>query len=152
MVSGIWHGANWTFIVWGCIHGVCQIIEKMLGEQKCKYGWLGKTVKILITFLIVNFAWLFFRMPTLAHACGVIGRIFDPSLPMTVFIAPLPTPPLIVVMVLWLLAKDLRDEFFPNRVPLMYSSSVIIRWATYIFLIVTILSSGVLGSDQFIYA
>ena len=152
LVSGIWHGANWTFIVWGCIHGVCQIIEKMLGQQKCKYGWLGKTFKILITFLIVNFAWLFFRMPSLSPACGVIGRIFDPSQPMTVFIAPLPTLPFIVIMVLLLLAKDIRDEFFPNRLPLMSSPSLVVRWATYIFLIITILTSGVLGSDQFIYA
>ena len=40
LVSGIWHGANWTFIVWGCMHGICQIIEKMLGQQKCIYGWM----------------------------------------------------------------------------------------------------------------
>ena len=151
-VSGIWHGANWTFIVWGCMHGVCQIIEKMLGQQKCRYGWLGKTVKILITFLIVNFAWIFFRMPTLTHACRVIGRIFDPSQPMTVFIAPLPTPPLIIFGVIILFAKDLRDEFFPNRLLLMNSSSVYVRWGTYIFLLLTILGIGVLGSDQFIYA
>ncbi len=124
----------------------------MLGQQKCRYGWLGKTVKILITFLVVNFAWIFFRMPTLTHACRVIGRIFDPSQPMTVFIAPLPTPPLIIFGVIILFAKDLRDEFFPNRLLLMNSSSVYVRWGTYIFLLLTILGIGVLGSDQFIYA
>ena len=56
LVSGIWHGANWTFIVWGILHGVAQIIEKMLGQQKCNYGRLGKTVKIVITF---QFLWDF---------------------------------------------------------------------------------------------
>ena len=68
LVSGIWHGANWTFIVWGGIHGVCQIIEKMLGQQKCNYGWLGRSVKILFTFIIINFAWIVFRMPTLTDS------------------------------------------------------------------------------------
>ncbi len=85
LVSGIWHGANWTFIVWGIWHGLFQILEKMLGQQKCNYGWLGKSIKILVTFLLVNFAWIFFRMPTLGDACGVIARIFDTSLPMTFF-------------------------------------------------------------------
>lgn len=50
LISGIWHGANWTFIIWGCLHGIYQIIEKALGEQKCKYGHLGKFFKISITF------------------------------------------------------------------------------------------------------
>ena len=152
LVSGIWHGANWTFIVWGCIHGICQILEKILGQQKCKYGWLGKTIKIIITFLIVNFAWLFFRMPTLSKACGVIGRIFDPTLPMTVYMASIPNSPLIVFGIFMLVIKDLRDEFFPRRFLLMNNSKVYVRWATYVFLLLTILAVGVLGSDQFIYA
>lgn len=152
LVSGIWHGANWTFIVWGCMHGVCQIIEKMLGQQKCTYGWLGKSVKIVITFLVVNFAWIFFRMPTLSDACGVIVRIFDTKLPLSVYIAPLPTPPLIAFGVFLLLLKDLRDEFFPTRFLLMNHKFYIIRWMTYILMIITILLVGVFSSDQFIYA
>lgn len=151
-VSGIWHGANWTFIVWGCIHGVCQIVEKMLGLQKCSYGWFGKSIKIVITFLIVNFAWLFFRMPTLTDACGVVARIFDPTLPMTLFTEKLFMPPFIPLVVTLLLLKDLRDEFFPQRFLLMNNKKLWIRWATYVMLIVTILVAGVFGSDQFIYA
>ncbi|MBR6194914.1 MAG: MBOAT family protein [Prevotella sp.] len=152
LVSGIWHGANWTFIVWGCMHGVCQIVEKMMGQQKCNYGWFGKGIKIVITFLLVNFAWIFFRMPTLADACGVIARIFDTTLPMSIYIAPLPAPPLISFGVFLLLLKDLRDEFFPNRFLLMTHKSYIVRWMTYILMILTILLVGVFSSDQFIYA
>lgn len=152
IVSGIWHGANWTFIVWGCIHGICQIIEKMLGQQKCNYGCIGKSVKIVITFLIVNFAWIFFRMPTLNDACGVVKRIFDPTLPLNVYIAQLPTPLLIAFGVFLLLLKDLRDEFFPTRFLLMNHKFLIIRWMTYILMIITILLVGVFSSDQFIYA
>lgn len=152
LVSGIWHGANWTFIVWGCMHGICQIIEKLLGQQKCNYGWTGKTVKIVITFLIVNFAWIFFRMPTLADACHVITRIFDPSLPLTVYIDLSPNLPFTLFGVGALLLKDLRDEYMPNRFTLMDNPSKFIRWATYVVILVMIMITGVFGADQFIYA
>ena len=152
LVSGIWHGANWTFIVWGCIHGICQIVEKMLGQQKCNYGWLGKSVKIVITFLLVNFAWIFFRMPTLADACGVIGRIFDPSLPMTVYIDLIPNLPFTILGVGLLAMKDIRDEFMSGRFLLMNNKSKFVRWLTYIVLLVLIMITGVFGADQFIYA
>ena len=152
LVSGIWHGANWTFIVWGCMHGICQIAEKMLGQQKCNYGWFGKSVKIIITFLIVNFAWIFFRMPTLGDACRVIGRIFDPTLPLTLFTDKLFMPPFIPLSILILFAKDIRDEFFPNRLLLMNNKNGLVRWISYIVLLIIILVSGVFSSDQFIYA
>jgi D-alanyl-lipoteichoic acid acyltransferase DltB (MBOAT superfamily) len=151
-VSGIWHGANWTFIVWGCIHGICQIFERMSGLQKCNSGLFGKTVRIIITFMLVNFAWIFFRMPTLADACNVIGRIFDPTLPMTVYIDLIPNLPFSIIGIMLLFVKDLRDEFFPNRIKLLDSKRLLIRWATYLLLMIMILSMGVLSSDQFIYA
>lgn len=77
LVSGIWHGANWTFIVWGCIHGVLKVIEKALGWQKYE-GNKGfvKAIRILVTILLVNFAWIFFRMPDITSAGIVIGKIF----------------------------------------------------------------------------
>ena len=152
LVSGIWHGANWTFIVWGILHGLFQIIEKMLGEQKCKYGALGRTIKTLITFLLINFAWIFFRMPTLTDACGVIGRIFNFSLSPKVFYGDLQTPIFILIGILLLLLKDTRDEFFPRRLPLMNSHHTIIRWFTYVSLLLGILLMGVFSNDQFIYA
>ena len=151
LVSGIWHGANWTFVIWGCMHGICQIIEKVLGQQKCNYRWFGKTIKIIITFLLVNFAWIFFRMPSLADACGVIVRIFDPSLPMKVFTGVFPNQPFFIFGVGTLLLKDLRDEYMPNRFLLMNNSSKYIRWAAYVFVLMMIIITGVFGADQFIY-
>lgn len=151
LVSGIWHGANWTFIVWGCMHGIYQIVEKMLGQQKCNYGRLGKTVKILVTFLLVNFAWIFFRMPTLADACGVIARIFDFSLPMKPFIVN-NTETLLSVMGLSLLfIKDYFDEYHPNSFTLFNNQRFYLRWGVYIVIIMMIMLTGVFGADQFIY-
>ena len=152
LVSGVWHGANWTFIVWGCIHGLCQIVEKMLGQQQCRYGWLGRGVKIVITFLIVNFAWIFFRMPSLGDACRVVGRIFDPSLPLSVF-SPGGTAALYMAIGLAVLVgKEVIEEFAGARWLPFNSRSRVVRWLSYVAVAVMILLCGVLGSDQFIYA
>ena len=127
LVSGIWHGANWTFIVWGIWHGVFQIIEKMLGQQKCNYGWLGKSIKIVVTFLLVNFAWIFFCMPTLGDACGVISRIFDTNLPMTFFSDSITTMFFMVLGLMIILFKEIIDEFYPALME-RFARPVWLRW------------------------
>ena len=152
LVSGIWHGANWTFIVWGCIHGVFQIVEKMLGQQKCNYGWVGRTMKIVVTFLIINFAWIFFRMPTLADACGVIERIFDFSLPMTLYKPNNTNVVLCLMGISILFVKDWFDEYRPGRYCLFDNERRWIRWCSYIVVFILIMMTGVFGADQFIYA
>lgn len=150
LVSGIWHGANWTFIIWGIFHGIAQIVEKMLGQQRCEYGRWGRAAKILITFLLVNFAWIFFRMPTIGEAVGVITRIFDFSLPMTVFVSLNLKYAAIAIAVL--LVKDTLDEFFPGKAELLHHQHGWVRWTTYIALLTLIMMAGVFGADQFIYA
>lgn len=151
LVSGIWHGANWTFVVWGIWHGLFQIIEKMLGLQKCNSGRLGKSIKIVVTFILVNFAWIFFRMPTLSDACGVIVRIFDFSLPKTFFIDSMTTMFFMVLGIVILFFKEVIDEFYPT-VEAQVIKPVWLRWGGYFVILSLILLAGVLGSDQFIYA
>lgn len=152
LVSGIWHGANWTFIVWGIWHGIAQIIEKAIGQQKCEYGWFGKSIKIVITFLLVNFAWIFFRMPTLKDAVNMISRIFDFSLPHTVYISGFTDFAFMSFGVGLLFLKDITDEFFPDRYKVFENKHALIRWCGYLFILVAILLTGVFGADQFIYA
>lgn len=152
LVSGIWHGANWTFIFWGVCHGLAQIFEKAIGQQKCEYGWFGKTIKIFITFIFVNFAWIFFRMPTLSDACNLIARIFDTSLPTSLFISAMPHPPFIFLGVVVLLSYDIIEEYCPERIKLLNNKSRFVRWITYISMIIIIMMAGVFSSDQFIYA
>jgi D-alanyl-lipoteichoic acid acyltransferase DltB (MBOAT superfamily) len=151
LVSGIWHGANWTFIVWGCMHGICQIAEKILGQQKCNYGTFGKGVKIVITFLLVNFAWIFFRMPTLGEACRVIARIFDLTLPVRLFLPSNSDILFTVIGVTMLFFKDFFDEYHPNRLILFNNKKTYIRWGAYISVFIMIMLMGVFGADQFIY-
>ncbi len=152
VVSGIWHGANWTFVVWGVMHGICQILEKALGQQKCSYGWFGKGCKIMITFLVINFAWIFFRMPTLNDAVMMISRIFDMSLPHTLYFSGFTDFAFMALGVGVLIIKDVIDEFFPGRFKLFENKNAIVRWSSYMIVVITILLTGVLGADQFIYA
>ncbi len=151
LVSGIWHGANWTYIVWGCMHGICQIIEKMLGQQKCHYGWLGRMVKTIITFVVINMAWVFFRMPSLSDAWGVLSRIFDPSLPMRVFLPDKGQLLFISLGVTMLFLKEFIDEFYPQRMKLFDHRNRIVRWLSYVTVFILIMLAGVFSADQFIY-
>lgn len=152
LVSGIWHGANWTFIVWGIWHGLFQIVEKALGQQKCEYGALGKTIKIVITFLLVNFAWIFFRMPTLGDACGVIVHIFDLHQSMAFEITSKHIFALMMIGTVLLFIKDWADEFAPNKLKLFENKNRVVRWASYLSVIIMILLTGVFDAGQFIYA
>lgn len=85
LVSGLWHGANWTFILWGVIHGLYQIIGGMLRPLKARlYPCLGIKMdsvsyhmgKILSTFLLTTFAWIFFRADSVRTAFLYIYNLF----------------------------------------------------------------------------
>ena len=150
-VSGIWHGANWTFIVWGMLHGIFQVVEKALGQQKCTYGKFGKTIKILITFLLVNFAWVFFRMPSITDSIAIIKRMFDFNLPMTLFME-MDTLAFSFLGIMFLFLKEVSDEYLPHKLAFFDNRKTWVRWVSYIFIISYILLAGVFSSDQFIYA
>lgn len=74
LVSGVWHGSNWTFIVWGLLHGVAQCIHRTISSVWDK---LFKAIRVITTFLFVNFAWIFFRSPSIESAWTIIKRIFS---------------------------------------------------------------------------
>ena len=152
LVSGIWHGANWTFIIWGICHGLFQIIEKALGQQKCEYGWMGKSIKIFITFMLVNFAWIFFRMPSVQDAFTVISEIVTVKGGLSIYFAGFKPLLFILLGVIMLLFKDITDEFYPGRFLLYNNKNTIVRWLSYIVSVVIVLTCGVLDSGQFIYA
>lgn len=147
LVSGIWHGANFTFIIWGAIHGAIQIIEKALGIQKSDNTPKSVIpIKILITFLIVNAAWIFFRMPSFNDAINVIGKIvmqpgtFDSTIMMGSDILMLLTGLSIMIL------KDIKDEYFGKIQINRYA-----RWSFYILIFILILNFGILDGGSFIY-
>lgn len=72
LISGFWHGANWTFILWGLLHGVFCVIERAFGKNSTKkykfFGWVG-------TFIIVSILWLLFSSPSIRDWFYMIRKI-----------------------------------------------------------------------------
>ncbi len=79
LVSGIWHGADWTYVIWGGIHGIAQVLEKAADGplKKLKSKKTGVFISWLFVFMFCNFAWVFFRASSLHDALYVIGEMFS---------------------------------------------------------------------------
>lgn len=71
-VSGFWHGANWTFVVWGLLHGIAMLWETLFPKLRFKFEWMNRAV----TFLYVTFTFSIFRSENLTQAFTLIKRIF----------------------------------------------------------------------------
>ncbi len=90
LASGLWHGASWTFVLWGGIHGVCQVIENRIKElfssknNKSKEEASSKSVRdtlvhvllTVLTFIIVSYAWMFFRANSISEAIYIVKNMF----------------------------------------------------------------------------
>lgn len=83
-VSGFWHGANWTFIIWGFLHSIFYFIQigysKRTASIKLLPSKLVQVFNILITFIAVTFAWIFFRAESFGHAMDYISGIASNSI------------------------------------------------------------------------
>jgi D-alanyl-lipoteichoic acid acyltransferase DltB (MBOAT superfamily) len=67
-VSGVWHGANWTFILWGVINGIGNIFDKVFGRF---FKWVPRAVKVIVTFIFTTFAWSLFRAESISQAASL---------------------------------------------------------------------------------
>jgi alginate O-acetyltransferase complex protein AlgI len=77
LVSGLWHGANWTFVVWGAIHGVVLAVAHALGVRRGKRpDGAARVLRMLVTFHVVVLAWIFFRAETLGKASYILTHLF----------------------------------------------------------------------------
>ena len=72
LLSGLWHGANWTYVIWGGIHGAAQILEKRLGLDRKPKSAAGCALRVCAVFLFTAFALIFFRSQSLSEALYVI--------------------------------------------------------------------------------
>lgn len=78
LVSGLWHGANWTFLVWGGIHGVAQAIENVIiPKDKRKSTGIVWLLRVVVVFIFASFAWIFFVSNSISDAGYVIAHAFD---------------------------------------------------------------------------
>ena len=77
LVSGLWHGANVTFLAWGGIHGAAQVVENGLGGKKREKGKLRRILGVPLVFVFVTVAWVFFRAQTVGDAFYVLSNCLD---------------------------------------------------------------------------
>ena len=75
LASGLWHGASWSFVVWGAYHGLFIILDRLFLIKV--YAKLGRIMSILITFIIVVIGWVFFRVDKLSDAFTYLRRMFS---------------------------------------------------------------------------
>ena len=81
VVSGLWHGASWNFVVWGMLHAIFQVAEEIISKasniKRNTYETLSAKIRgTIITFIFVDFAWIFFMSKSLRNALGLIRQMF----------------------------------------------------------------------------
>lgn len=150
-VSGLWHGANWTFVIWGFLNGVFQVFGKMWkksGSKQKVYKGSERAWNIFITFVLMTVAWTFFRANNVEDAIQALGMMCVPTGSLYI-----PQTSLLVYILMGmavLLVCDVLQEMH-GRHPLLENKSVVVRFASYLLLIVLILTVGVFDGGQFIY-
>jgi len=87
VISGIWHGASWTFVIWGVLHALGRIVTRDLERTRFYREQVPMFVKQILVFTFVTFTWIFFRAQSLADARLIVTRIFssgwaDPQIPL----------------------------------------------------------------------
>jgi alginate O-acetyltransferase complex protein AlgI len=167
LICGLWHGANWTFIFWGGLHGIYLVgsaftrnirekIHEAVGLDRVPR--LHHYFKVMVTFLSVCFAWIFFRANSISDAFYIISHLFTGweglgirALKATPFLGPLKFQLVAgVVSVGMLLAVHLLqgDNHFDQW---LSKKRVSLRWAAYYSMVLIILLLGHFGTREFIY-
>jgi alginate O-acetyltransferase complex protein AlgI len=156
LVSGFWHGANWTFIVWGVIHALLFMPLLLAGNNRRHLEPIDPNrilprasdlLRILITFAMVSFAWIFFRAPDVMSAMQYISGILQWQDGSVEYFFP---PRVFIVLVIMIVTEWIqRDK--QHGLELSGLTSRPLRWIIYTILMVIIASHGHFGSTNFIY-
>jgi D-alanyl-lipoteichoic acid acyltransferase DltB (MBOAT superfamily) len=107
LVSGVWHGANWTFLIWGLLHALGVMVTRELERSALYRDRVPVLFKQVCVFAYVTFAWIFFRAASLPEALLVVGRIFrgawsNPGIPALM---------LVLVGLVWLYQFNYESRF-----------------------------------------
>ena len=155
-ISGVWHGASVSFIVWGLIQGFFLCVEatfqtrrtKIENKYRLQTRWWYILICCVVVYLLFAFSQIFGRCATVSDAFVVIGKIFTDS---GIMFKDRQTLGYAFLMLAILFFKDLRDEFFPSKIRFFDSKYFVVRLLSYVFIIMLVLWGGVLDSSQFIY-
>lgn len=151
LLGGLWHGAGWTYIIWGAIHGVAQVIERPFNKKGIVIPRYAKAIRAIITFHVVTFAWIFFRagasdVEGLETVKGVLSAFTRTSVPTQLFSATA------VALMLSGLALQVLDGTTPSRVWSAFNRlNPCLRALIAAALLAAVLGLGPAGVAPFIY-
>lgn len=170
LLSGLWHGAGWTFVIWGGLHGIYQVIGALFKPIREKIAMFfkvnrlsssSKAVSVIFTFGLVSFAWIFFRAENLMSVADVFKRFKYPQIwelfDGTICTLGLDCPNLVVMFLglMLVIVVDILNERGIFISKFIARERLWIRWPIYIMAILVILTCGVWGSGydtaSFIY-
>jgi D-alanyl-lipoteichoic acid acyltransferase DltB (MBOAT superfamily) len=168
LMSGLWHGANWTFVLWGSLHGFFLVVERSFRQQFSLRGPLQngftllvlKSIGIVCTFSLVSLLWVFFRASSVSDAWFILSKLlsgfkalFDLQMvASTVFTLGLNYMefPIALLSILFLILFEGAQRYVSfgkmlDRLPWLP------RWVLYYLLIFSILHFGIMSQAPFIY-
>ncbi len=154
-LSGMWHGADITYILWGMLCGLFQIMEALIAPLRARFPrWL----KVFFTFMLFTFSMFLFRSDDIYQAGTVIGKVltqFDPASILTTspFELGLGTFNMLYLLagLAVLIIYDIINEKTKDAAAFIASKSVPVRWCVYYLFVIMILGSTSIGAQQFIY-
>jgi alginate O-acetyltransferase complex protein AlgI len=156
LLGGLWHGADWVFVIWGLLHAFYLILERLvtpLSQLTCRLlplpQWLRTAMAMLSVFVLTCFAWIFFRAQDLEVAAAIIGKLCDVSgyhLTSSLFSSQLA---LTIVMVTLVLGVDIGSKIEPIKAT--YLRHPVLRFAGILVMFQTILLFGAFTGSPFIY-
>ncbi len=151
LISGLWHGANWTFVLWGAVNGLYLIIYRFLGiniknTNSKNLLRFRNILNIIITFWLLSFSRIFFRANGFTSALDIIRRIFTVS--GEFFIGDIGSFVYSLIGILILFIKDLIDE---KNIDLLSIQSRPFQFLRYSLIVIIIILIGVFDGGQFIY-
>ena len=159
IISGLWHGANWTYVIWGVLHGLYQLIEIWTDKSRrkffeivglTKFPVLLKTLGVITTLLLVSFATLFFGAHNLNDSFTLMQNalqlgtlkdfisVFDNELILGIF------------LIGFLMTTEYLNHKY-NIIRIIGNKHIIIRWSIYILAIILVATFGVFEELEFIY-
>ncbi len=169
-VSGLWHGANWTFVIWGLLNGMYQIVGSCLKNIRSKLtdkisnankfaGICVHIVQSLFVSMLFDFSLIFFRAQSLSEAWSIIASLFTKYTlgeSRGTFAVPGFTGKTFIVFLIALVLLLIVDIFKYNNVNVwieLQKKNICVRYSIYIFLIVFVLLFGAYGdtASEFIY-
>jgi len=166
LVSGLWHGAAWTFVLWGLLHGIYIVLESwgkgvadwLTRALRLEQAGVRRTTGTLATILLVSFAWIFFYARSVPDAMLLIQNLvrFGSGTDIYAPWASLTNAPVVEMALAWGLIGLLAVVHLGRDGRLPRASFVVgyagVRWAAYLFLAVAILNLGVASELPFVYA